>query len=293
MRAGTRKKTKGILALFILAALYGGIGIVTRNLSVSFTLLQQNYLRCLLAIFLALFFFGKSLDFGKIKKITRQEWILLTARSAATFLIANTLWIAGANLTKLGSVGFIDALPLTATMSLVFGLERVTKRKIVFLILSFLGVIILSMRDLSGITLLGTGELLVLVSGFFAAFRNFSRRWHSNLLNDQEITLIMFMIGFIVTLIPSLVIGEKLNMGVWNWGTSFYLLLGGLFLVLNIFLTNYGFANVGLVLGNTILNLEPVFSLILGFLFYGEMLTIRELFGGGLILLSVLKMDWD
>lgn len=153
-----------------------------------------------LAFILGLVFFGKSLDFRKLRKISTKEWFLIIARTAATFVFGATLWAKATTITKLANVTFIDSLPITATLSFLFLWEKVTVKKVFYLMLSFVGVIILSVKDYSQILSVGVGELLVFISGFFFAFRNISRRWHTNLLNDQEITQLMFAFGLVFSL---------------------------------------------------------------------------------------------
>lgn len=284
-------RTKGILALTFLAVVYAGTGVVTRYLSYYFTLFQQIYLRTFIALILGIFFFGKSLNLHKLSKISLLEWVLLVGRSAAMFVFGATLWVKATTITKLANVAFIDALPITATLSLVFRWEKVTVQKIVLLLMSFLGVIILSVKNLSVISGFGFGELLVFISGFFFAFRNISRRYHSKLLNDQEITQLMFVFGFLMLFGLSFIFKETIVISQWNWRSILMLLVGGLIMVANLFLTNYGFANVPLVLGNNLLNLEAVFGILFGFMFYGEVSTLRELIGGAIIIVSVIKMS--
>ncbi|MBM3283064.1 DMT family transporter [Candidatus Gottesmanbacteria bacterium] len=284
-------RSKGILAFVFLAALYAGTGVVTRNLSHYFTIFQQTYLRTLIAFILGIFFFRKKLHLEKIKKISLSEWLLLTGRSAAMFVFGATLWVKATTITKLANVTFLDALPITATLSFLFLGEKATLKKIFYLAMSFLGVIILSVKDYSSLSSFGYGEFLVAVSGFFFAFRNISRKWHSKLLNDQEITQLMFIFGILMLFTSSLIFGETFIMPKWNWEIIILLFIGGFIMAANLFLTNFGFAHLSAVLGNNILNLEAVFGILFGFLFFGEISSIKELLGGILIVTSVVKMN--
>lgn len=236
-------------------------------------------------------FFRNKIHPEKLFKITVKEWFLIFSRIIAIFLLASPLWVAGANIAKLANVGFIDSLPLTATFSLVLGLEKFTTKKVIFLLLSFLGVVILSIKDFGNLISIGMGEYLVLISGFFFAYRNFSRTWHSKLLNDAEITQLMMVFGFIIVLITSIVAGEKLTFFNLRWDIIFILIIGGFIMIANIFLSNYGFGRISPVFGNNILNMEAVFAFIFGYIFYGEIMSVRELLGGILIMISVVKMN--
>lgn len=285
------ERKKGILALLLLSAVYGGVGIVTRYLNVYFPILVQIYLRLLIAVLIGFVLFRGKLRFEKLSQISAKEWFLILIRTLASFVLAAPLWVAGANTAKLANVGFIDSLPLTAAFSLALGLEKFTLKKGLYILLSFAGVVILSVRDFSDLSSFGYGEFLVLVSGFFFAFRNFSRVWHSKLLNDQEITMIMFVFGFIMVFVASVFTGDKVTVPYIDGTLALMLLLGGFIMIANIFFSNYGFLRLSPVLGNNILNLEAVFAIIFGFLFFREMINIKEFVGGLLIILSVIKIN--
>lgn len=65
----------------------------------------------------------------------------------------------------------------------------------------------------------------------------------------------------------------------------------GIFNIMNVFLTNYGFQKVEAVLASNLLTLESVFAIVLGFLFYKEVPIAKELVGGIIIALSVIGMN--
>jgi len=291
MFKNTPQRTKGILALIFLAVIYGFTGVLTRYLNIYFSLFQQIYIRIFLGFVLGILLFRNSLDLSKLKKISKEEWGLLILRSAASFLIGAVLWVKASTITKLANISFIDALPLTATLSFLVGWDKASVRKIMLLLLSYIGVVILSVKDFSNITSFGFGELLVLASGLFFAYRNISRMWHSKLLNDQEITILMFFLGFIMLFFLSIFLGESLNFPISDINMVAVVLLGGVLMVINIFLTNYGFANVSLVLGNNLLNLEAIVAILVGFFLYQEKPVAQELLGGVLIIFSVWQMS--
>lgn len=281
------------MALIFLAVVYGSAGAIIRYLSFSFALFQQIYLRTLIALILGVFFFRNNIDYRKIWQISASEWLLFITRSFASYILATALWVAAAPITKLSSMAFIDALPLTAVISFILGMEKATLRKIFWVAVSFSGVLILSVKDFSNLGSFGAGELLVLISGFFFAFRNISRRWHSKLLNDGEISQLMNVMGVVMLFVFSTIFGEKLVIPSLNMFLIFVLFLGGFIMFANVYITNYGFARVSAVLGNNILNMEPVFAILFGFILYSEIATVKELIGGVIIILSVIKMNQE
>lgn len=282
-------RQKGILALVFLAVIYASAGAVIRYLSFSFGLYQQLYLRTLIGLLLGFIFFRK-IDWRKLLKISPREWFLLFTRTGAN-VAAATLWVYATPVTKLANIAFIDSLPLTAVLSFFFCIEKISGRKVFWLALSFLGVFILSVKDLFNLSSLGWGEMMVFISGFFFAFRNISRKWQTKLLNDQEISQIISFMGVVMLFLLSFAFGEKTAFPPMNALLWVLLLFGGFIMFVNIYLTNYGFAHVPAVLGNNILNLEAVFAIAFGFLFYGEISSLKEIVGGTLVILSAIKMN--
>jgi len=62
-------------------------------------------------------------------------------------------------------------------------------------------------------------------------------------------------------------------------------------IVLMIFFTNYGFEHVKTSIASNILTLEMFFAVLIGFLFFREIPSLKEIFGGVLILFSVIQMN--
>lgn len=287
----TNHRTRGIIALIFLASVFAGTGVVTRSLDAYFTTAQQLILRILIAFILGFVFFNRQIHFEKLKKITGKEWTLIIIRTFGSFIFGAMLWVKATTLTKLANVTFIDSLPITAALTFLFCVEKVTVKKVIYLILSVLGVLILSLKDYSNLFSFGLGEILVLISGFFFAFRNISRRWHTKLLNDMEISQLMLFFSFFMLLALSLFWGEKWVAPAVSPELIVLLLAGGITMGINVVLVNYAFANVSPVLGNNLLNLEALFGIIFGLFFFGEMVSFKELIGGILIVFSVIKMN--
>jgi len=92
-------------------------------------------------------------------------------------------------------------------------------------------------------------------------------------------------------LVASLALGEGRPVFNWQLILLFSLFFTALFNAINIFLINYGFRHVKAVLASNILTLESIFALVLAFIFYKELPNLKELFGGTLIIGSVIQMN--
>ena len=227
-----------------------------------------------------------------MKQITVKEWLVLLLRSISLYLLGVTLVSYAFTMTKYSNVSFISAVPITSVLGFLLLKEKVTPMKIVYLVLAFAGVALIAITDYTHFFDWGKGEFVALISSFFFGLSYISRRWHSNLLNNKELAIIIFFISTILLFITSLLFGEGLpNTSSFSTTMIVVLLFAGLFNVGNLFLTNYGFKHVDVVVAGNILSLEMVFAVMLGFLFYGEVPLFKEIAGGLLIILSVYQMN--
>jgi drug/metabolite transporter (DMT)-like permease len=287
-----RSYKKGILALILLALIFASMGIFARYLSTDFTILQQTYLRIFAAFVLGLILFYKDLHFRKIKLITKKEWLVLLFRSISLYVIAVTFISYAFTVTKYSNASFISAVPLTSALGFILLKEKVSTKKILYLLLGLAGVVLIAINDYAHLFSWGKGDLFALISSLFFGLSYVARKWHSNLLNNKEITVMIFFISTILLFATSLLFRESLpQLQTVPTIALPIILLAGLFNVANLFLTNYGFKHVDAVTAGNILTLETLFAVLLGFAFYGEVPLLKEWFGGILIVFSVYQMN--
>jgi drug/metabolite transporter (DMT)-like permease len=101
----------------------------------------------------------------------------------------------------------------------------------------------------------------------------------------------MLFFAFIFVLIGSLIFKEGFPVNNWNANVLAVVLVAGVVNILLILFTNYGFEKVQISLASNILTLEMLFAVILGFLFYKEIPTAKDLIGAVLILYGVIQMN--
>ena len=118
-----------------------------------------------------------------------------------------------------------------------------------------------------------------------------ARKWQSDLLNNKELTVINFLVAFLAVFVVSVIKGDGLPLTGWHWGLLLAVVGAGIFNIMNVFLTNYGFQKIEAVLASNLLTLESVFAVFFGFLFYKETPFVKELLGGVVIVLSVIGMN--
>lgn len=282
---------KGILALVTLAFCFGLIAITARYLSFQYSLFQQLYLTVFTGFIFSLFIFPRTLSLKKLSSISIKDWIVMVSRVLIGYLFAASLYREALTLTKISNVTFIQSIPFAAILGWLLFHEKPTLRKVLFLILAYIGVIIISIHDFSSLTNFGKGELFSLVSTIFFALSFVARKWQSDHLTDKEIAQILLAIGTVVLFTASIIAGEGLPVLSWELLSILSLLMTGLLNALNIYLINYGFRHVHVVLASNILTLESLFALVLAIIFYREFPNLKELVGGIIIIASVIGMN--
>lgn len=246
----------------------------------------------MLAAFLVGYFvFRKQVDVSKFKKLPPKEWLIIIVRAVSYSLFGIILFTQAILITKYSNVSFIGSLPTTALLGFILLHEKFSYKKLVFILLAFAGVALISVEDYSNIFYWGRGEVLTLISTVFFALSYIARKWQSNLLNNRELTVINFFVAFLAVFLVSILKGDGLPVTGWHWGLLLVVIGAGIFNIMNVYLTNYGFQKVEAVLASNILTLESVFAIVLGFLFYKEVPITKELLGGIIITLSVIGMN--
>lgn len=282
---------KGVLALILLSFGFGMIAITARYLSFYYTLFQQLYLSIGVAFILSLFIFPKSLNLKRIKAIPQKDWVIMLFRVIIGYLLGASLYRESLTLTKISNVTFIQSIPFAAVFGFILFKEKFTFKKLLLLLVAYLGVLLIAIKDYSSIFTFGKGELFSLASSALFSLSYVSRKWQTDFLNDKEITQILLFVGTIVLFTASLINGESLPTINWQRVLLLAIFFTGFFNTINIFLINYGFKNVKAVLASNILTLEAIFALILAFIFYRELPNLKELLGGALIIGSVIQMN--
>jgi len=285
--------TKGVIALVLLTLVFASMGVFARYLSAHLGLFQQVYSRLFLAFLFSVAAFWKYIRWQKIISIPLREWGVLFIRSTFQHLLGVVLVTAAVLHTKLGIVSLIQTLPLVSILAVAFLKEHLTTAKIWLILLASLGVFVITIHGHSDIGGFNAGDVYAILAAIAFSFGYISRHWHKAGLNNQEITAAMFFISTLTIFIVSLVAGEGLpSLGDYSHKAIILALIGsGVFNVLNLFLSNYGFEHVKAVLAGNILTLEAVFGILLGYLLYQESVTVPEAIGGVLIIASVILMN--
>src|SRR4030043_785612 len=176
-------KEKGILSLVLLALVFASMGLFARYLSTGFLLFQQVYLRMLAALIVGYLVFRKQVNLSRFKKLTIKDWGIIFLRAVSYSLFGIILFTQAIIITKYANVSFIGTLPMTAVLGFILIGEKFTWKKAFLVLLAFMGVFLIAVKDYSHLFNWGKGEVLTLISTVFFSLCYVARKWQSNLLH--------------------------------------------------------------------------------------------------------------
>jgi len=205
---------------------------------------------------------------------------------SAFYVCAIYFFTLALELTSISNEIFIAAFPFVAVLGWVLFKDPISQMQILFLAIAAIGVIIISGVDFSSFRF-GEGELYAFIStGFFALMYLWSRK-----IKDSFSTHEFSAMTQIITLPPIFVL-SLLNSGSINVlqgidSNALWLALGAaVFITANIFLVSSGITRTSSATANLWLLSAPFFAVVASIVFFSYTPTVREFFGGGIIVCS-------
>lgn len=274
---------KGVSLLVFTTALYGLYGIYARLIALEFNVFTQNWVRNAFVLLLTIIF---TIVFKrKWRKIARKDVPWIAGWILCDILFVITIFISFNNLT-IGTALFLlySGSTITGYAAGTFLMkERLTKIKIIAILLSFIGLIFIFTGQIHLINPLYL--FLGLFSGLVAGLWNILPK----LISHEYPKLQLIALDAAAICLVNLLLAYIYNQAVpppsvsLAWlGVLFYGItqLSGDMLLIN------GFRLVEAHIGSLILPLEAVFGVLFAFLFFREMLPPTTLFGGLLIIVA-------
>ena len=284
-------KTQAILALVIVAVGVSLLNLVVRLMDEGFEPFTQVYLRIACGFLLALPLFWTSLRWRAIGTTPLRDWPLLFLMGSVGYSVPVYLITLGALQAKLVNVSVLSAtIPIFVYMySLLF--LKIKMQAIVFplIIISLWGIDIIATKSFFlSFTAFGLGELYVVLSAATFAWFSVGRKLLTSHLNDREVTLLVMLIAACCSFAFAFMEREIF---VWHHLTNPHVLLGliigAILNIMTILLQIFAFKWIDTVVGNQILLIGILFSLLLGFLLYHEIISYQEFFGGVIVVSSI------
>ena len=280
-------KKYGFLALFSSAFIYAFFGIFIRLSSQSFGPFAQSFLRGLVSVLFILGWMIVTRKKIKVdKKIDKRKLFIYSI--LPPFSIIST--VISINLVKAANTLFYIYAGVLIS-SLFFGWiwyhEKITKMKIMVLIISLVGIFLMA-YPLEGTSLLGV--IFGFIPGVLDSLDNAMAKYlgkfdKATMLIFQNISKVV--VGGLLFLLFQESISASVSMpsilAVIALGVGM-VLIGGLYL--------YGFQNFDLNLGNIVTSVELVILLFLNAIFLKEFPNTTEIIGGFLVLLSIVIINF-
>lgn len=283
----------GIVALIIVTAGFGLMPVLARFLGQGLGLFEQWYIRYAVASVIAIVAFWRQVRWSKFLHLSAREWGVLGFRILSGQVVGLGLFTLASLKADAGIVSFMQVLPVIPLLGIIVFHEHLTRQKAVIIFVAFVGAAMVVVTSIHSLAHLNTGALLSLLSAVFYSAMLVTRRWHKEL-NNHEITVAFMVLSGLCAYVISVIFDHRWIIPSSHWDTSFVLVVigAGVLSVLVNFFISYGFEHVSTIIAGNILSLEEVFGALFGFIFYGQLLDVREMVGGLVILASVILMNF-
>jgi len=275
----------GVLEISACSIIFGTYGVIVRGISETITPIAQVVIRSLFSflIFLIFFISRKKTNFSFSWK--KDFHIPLLGGMMGVGLMSVFFTLGVMNTTISNTFILLYTEPFFASiLGLLILNEKLDKRIILGLLLSFAGVFLIFFNDFS--LSVNIGNIFALLSGFLYAFFPLSTRVSSSKEYESSMLTLVFFGASAVSLIPFLYAFEFSSFSfsaISNRSFFFLILLACLNVVANFLLAD-GFKRVRVAKGSLFLTLEPLSALFISAVFLGESFSFLTIFGAVLIL---------
>ena len=293
MRMAKNNVPSGIIALVLLTVIYGFTAVMARFFSESVGIFEQWYLRFLIALLIMLVVFRKKIKLAKFMQASSTELWLVVVRGFVGFVVAAGLYALSTQLATIGSVSVMQVVPTTALLGVLLLHERVNKKVLSLIGLSFLGAVLVALRNIGDLHF-GLGEIVSLISGALFSLTFVLRKKQTGELNNYELAFGTTVVGFLGNYILAAIFENAAIPDKQVFDSSLGLLFigAGVLSVAMSLLSSYGFEHVKATTAAVILDMELVFGVVLGYLIYQEILTPIQSVGAAIILFAALCISY-
>jgi drug/metabolite transporter (DMT)-like permease len=241
--------------------------------------IEITFFRVSLGVIAAALYMWKTKTSFRPKKVS-----LVIARAVLSFSALVTFFYA----VEHTSVTNANMLNMTYPVFIflvapLFNLERLNKSSFLFLVIAMAGIYLVIFPDFSNIN---KGDIIGLLSGIFAAFAiitlSVAREYDSTVL----IVFYLMAIGTIcnaIMMAPVFIMPDPGDL-------PFLFASGAVGLAGQVFLT-MGYKNVSAKAGSMVSSSRIIFAAALGFFFFSEALSLRIVFGGIMIIASIIGIS--
>ena len=285
----------GIFALVSSALLGAIMGIWVRMMSVQMETFQQITARAVVGGILGIILYSatRKIKFSNLFRISRKDMFYILIRNSSLVIGIGLFTFAITN-GNFSNVSMIYAVPMTAALGIIILKEKLTVFKFLALLIGFIGVGLISVKNFSDFSAIGIGEIAALISTVFYSISYVTRKFISKDINNEELAIVGSLLLGLFALIISFVIGNDIkNFLVPDWKMMIVIVVAGLTFLLIGVTINYGFEHIDAIVANNLLALDPVFGVVVGTLLYRETPTLVGLIGGLLVIASAILINYS
>jgi drug/metabolite transporter (DMT)-like permease len=286
----SNQKPKRMAYFFVIAAaiLWGTIGIFGKKLNeIGFSTAQIVFIRAIGAsLTLVLFTLIKDKNLLKIKP---RDSIYFVGTGILSFVFFNLCYFVAINKTSLSVAAILlyTAPALVMVFSIILFKEKMTRNKLISLVLTFVGCIfVTAFTQVSGQKITAIGILSGLGSGLGYALYSIFGRYALKKYDSITVTLYTFIfasIGLILFIDFKEIVSLFSNFNILYYAVA----LGLIATVLPFLLYTKGLSYLETSKASIIATLEPVVATIIGIILYSEPLTLFKVLGISLVIFAV------
>lgn len=268
------------LCVILSAVLWGIIGIFVKKLNeYGFSSLQIVFIRAIVATLTVAAFY--LIKYKKIKVIELGHAKYFVGTGILSFVFFNWCYFTAINKTSLAvaSILLYTAPTIVMVFSVLLFKEKMTKVKIISLVLTFIGCIFVTFSGQgSGIQVSALGVLAGLGAGLGYALYSIFGRYALQNYDSITVTLYTFIFASI-SLIPFVDIPGMVNLFT-DLSSIFYAIILGIFSTTMPFLLyTYGLTHLESSKASIIATLEPIVATAIGIAIFGENITLLKVSG--------------
>lgn len=284
---------RGYVIVLIATLLMSTTGILIKYLLVDFNMKPLNlaFLRVLIV----------TVAMGSVLLLVRRADLKVQTRHLIYFVVMGVVGVGLHQLVWVTSVNLNGAAVATVLVYInptivalvsvrVFG-ETLDRTKVIALVLTLTGMVLVAqMYNPANLQLNGLGILVGLTTGVTWATYAIIGQFISRRYSPWASLFYAFLFGALFLLPLQLIAGDILGLGTqWNgWAILFFLALGPTLVGFGLY--TVGLSQIPASVVTLIATLEPVFSIVLAFILFNEVLELAQIVGAGLILLAVILL---
>lgn len=293
MRKNVRssKRSWSIGALLLTAACFPLFSLVSRLVNEGFAPLTQVYLRIGLGLIFTMVLFSKHIRWKALRTLSSRDGLALMLMGVVGYSFSTyftTLGALHASLVNVSIIGNTEPFFVYLYSFLVFK-QPIKTQVLLFMFLTMLGVAMVATHSfVLVVSAFGIGEVYVLLFAATSAWYLIGRQLVSDKLNTSEITILGMAIACLSTFVLALFARESFTpQHLLLTGVFMGLLLGGTLNTIVMLLQNFAYKHLEGIVASQILLVATLFSLLYGYVWYHEIVSLPEMVGVVVILASV------